>query len=267
VGPFGRSALDCAYLLEAIAGHDPHDATSLDRPVPNYRAACARGLEGLRIGFAEDWFVPLEDPVYDCLWKARDVLASDAVEIELPHTKFGIAAYYIIATAEASSNLARYDGVRYGLRTAGDSLAAMYAKTRAAGFGAEVKRRIILGTYALRSGYYDAYYLRAQKVRTLIKRDFERAFERCDVLVAPTAPSTAFKLGEKISDPLQMYMSDVYTIPINLAGLPAMSIPCGFVDGLPVGLQLIAPPLQEERLFAVAGAYQRATDWHTRRPR
>ena len=266
VGPLGRDALDCAHLLEAVAGHDPHDATSLDRPVPNYRDACARGAEGIRIGFADEWFAGMDKPVFDCLDEARKALSRDPVRVKLPHTEYGIAAYYIIATAEASSNLSRYDGVRYGLRVPGDNLGAMYAKTRAAGFGAEVKRRIILGTYALRSGYYDAYYLRAQKVRTLIKRDFERAFESCDVLVAPTAPSTAFKLGEKVSDPLQMYMSDVYTIPINLAGLPAMSIPCGFVGGLPIGLQLIAPPLQEERLFAVAGAFQRATDWHTKRP-
>jgi aspartyl-tRNA(Asn)/glutamyl-tRNA(Gln) amidotransferase subunit A len=266
VGPLGRSALDCAQLLEAIAGHDPHDATSLDRPVPNYRDACARPLEGLRIGIADEWLAGLDKPILDCLDAARQLLSRDPVRVTLPHTTYGIAAYYIIATAEASSNLARYDGVRYGLRVADDNLNAMYARTRAAGFGSEVKRRIMLGTYALRSGYYDAYYVRAQKVRTLIKRDFDEAFAKCDVIVAPTTPTTAFKLGEKVSDPLQMYMSDVYTIPVNLAGLPAMSLPCGFVDGLPVGLQLIAPPLQEERLFAVAGAFQRATDWHQKRP-
>jgi aspartyl-tRNA(Asn)/glutamyl-tRNA(Gln) amidotransferase subunit A len=266
VGPFGRSALDCAYLLQAIAGHDAHDATSLDRPVPDYRAACDKPIGALRIGFADEWFAGMDKAIFDCLSEARQVISRDPVHVDLPHTKYGIAAYYIVATAEASSNLARYDGVRYGLRVAGDNLTAMYARTRAAGFGAEAKRRIMLGTYALRSGYYDAYYVRAQKVRTLIKRDFEEAFKKCDVIVAPTTPTTAFKLGEKISDPLQMYMSDVYTIPVNLAGLPAMSVPCGFVNGLPVGLQLIAPPLQEERLFAVAAAFQRATDWHARRP-
>ncbi|HEX6839632.1 MAG TPA: Asp-tRNA(Asn)/Glu-tRNA(Gln) amidotransferase subunit GatA [Polyangia bacterium] len=267
VGPFGRSALDVAHLLEAIAGHDPHDSTSLDRPVPNYRAACTVGIEKLRIGFPAHWVAGLDASVVQPIFDALEVLGGHEKPIELPHTDYGIAAYYIIATAEASSNLARYDGVRYGLRVAGDSLGAMYAKTRAAGFGAEPKRRIILGTYALRSGYYDAYYLRAQKVRTLIRRDFEEAFKQVDIIVAPTAPTVAFKIGEKASDPLQMYLNDVFTIPVNLAGLPAISSPGGFADGLPVGLQLIAPPLQEERLFAVAGAFQRATDWHTRRPR
>jgi len=269
VGPFGRSALDCAHLLQAIAGHDPHDSTSLDRPVPDYAAACARGVDKLRIGFAARWLDGLDGAVAQPIFDAIELLVGrkQAEIVELPHTDYGIASYYIIATAEASSNLARYDGVRYGLRAPGaDSLGAMYAKTRAAGFGAEPKRRIMLGTYALRSGYYDAYYVRAQKVRTLIKRDFDAAFRKCDVILAPTAPTTAFKLGEKASDPLQMYLNDVFTIPVNLAGLPAMSIPCGFADGLPVGLQLIAPPLAEESLFAVAGAFQRDTDWHARRP-
>jgi aspartyl-tRNA(Asn)/glutamyl-tRNA(Gln) amidotransferase subunit A len=268
VGPFGRSALDCAHLLQAIAGHDPRDATSLDRPVPDYGVACARGLDGLRIGFAARWLDGLDGAVAQPIFDAIEQLTGgrQAEIVELPHTDYGIASYYIIATAEASSNLARYDGVRYGLRAPSDTLGAMYAKTRAAGFGAEPKRRIMLGTYALRSGYYDAYYVRAQKVRTLIKRDFDDAFKKCDVILAPTAPTTAFKLGEKVSDPLQMYLNDVFTIPVNLAGLPAMSIPCGFADGLPVGLQLIAPPLGEEKLFAVAGAFQRATDWHTKRP-
>jgi aspartyl-tRNA(Asn)/glutamyl-tRNA(Gln) amidotransferase subunit A len=269
VGPFGRSALDCAHLLQAIAGHDPHDSTSLDRPVPDYAAACARGTEKLRIGFAARWLDGLDGAIAQPIFDAIELLVGkDQAEIvELPHTDYGIASYYIIATAEASSNLARYDGVRYGLRAdAADSLGAMYARTRAAGFGAEPKRRIMLGTYALRSGYYDAYYVRAQKVRTLIKRDFDAAFRKCDVILAPTAPTTAFKLGEKVSDPLQMYLNDVFTIPVNLAGLPAMSIPCGLADKLPIGLQLIAPPLAEESLFAVAGAFQRATDWHTKRP-
>ncbi len=269
VGPFGRSALDCAHLLQAIAGHDAHDATSLDRPVPDYRAACARPLGSLRIGIPAEYFKDTPQAMGASVMGAIEALVAlgaTKVPVELPHTSYGIAAYYIVATAEASSNLARYDGVRYGLRVAGENLASMYARTRAAGFGAEVKRRIMLGTYALRSGYYDAYYLRAQKVRTLIKRDFARAFERCDVIATPTAPSTAFALGAKIDDPLEMYLNDVYTIPASLAGLPGMSVPCGFIEGLPAGLQLIAPPLAEETLFAVAGAYQRATDWHTRRP-
>ena len=269
VGPFGRSALDVAHLLQAIAGHDPHDATSLDRPVPDYRAACDKPLGALRIGIPAEYFKDTPQAMGASVSSAIDELVklgATKVPVELPHTRYGIAAYYIVATAEASSNLARYDGVRYGLRVAGSSLAQMYARTRAAGFGAEVKRRIMLGTYALRSGYYDAYYLRAQKVRTLIKRDFQRAFERCDVIATPTAPSTAFALGAKVDDPLEMYLNDVYTIPASLAGLPGMSIPCGFIEGLPAGLQLLGPPLGEEMLFAVAGAYQRATDWHTRRP-
>ncbi len=269
VGPFGRSALDCAYLLEAVAGHDPHDATSLDRPVPSYRDACARPLGALRIGIPSEYFKDAPAAMASSVMAAVDELCklgATKVPVELPHTRYGIAAYYIVATAEASSNLARYDGVRFGLRVPGDNLGAMYARTRAAGFGAEPRRRIMLGTYALRSGYYDAYYLRAQKVRTLIKRDFERAFASCDVIATPTAPSTAFPLGAKIADPLEMYLNDVYTIPCNLAGLPGMSIPCGFIEGLPAGLQLLGPPLGEEALFAVAGAYQRVTDWHTRRP-
>ncbi|MGZ3408187.1 MAG: amidase family protein, partial [Polyangia bacterium] len=269
VGPFGRSALDCAYLLQAIAGHDPHDSTSLEHSVPDYRAACTRPFAALRIGIPSEYFKDTPAAMGASVMAAVDELCKHGatkVPVELPHTSYGIAAYYIVATAEASSNLARYDGVRYGLRVAGDNLNAMYARTRAAGFGAEAKRRIMLGTYALRSGYYDAYYLKAQKVRTLIKRDFERAFDSCDVIATPTAPSTAFKLGAKVDDPLEMYLNDVYTIPCSLAGLPGMSVPCGFLEGLPVGLQLLAPPLAEERLFSVAGEYQRATDWHTRRP-
>ncbi len=269
VGPFGRSALDCARLLEAVAGHDPHDSTSLDRPVPDYRAACARPVSALKIGIPAEYFADAPPAMAARVLAAVDELVklgATRVPVELPHTRYGIAAYYIIATAEASSNLARYDGVRYGLRVPADGLGAMYRKTRAAGFGAEVKRRIMLGTYALRSGYYDAYYVRAQKVRTLIRRDFARAFESCHVIATPTAPSVAFALGAKVDDPLEMYLNDVYTIPCNLAGLPGLSLPCGFIDGLPAGLQLLGPPLGEETLFAVAGAFQRATDWHTRRP-
>jgi aspartyl-tRNA(Asn)/glutamyl-tRNA(Gln) amidotransferase subunit A len=223
----------------------------------------------LRIGVPEEWLAQVATPVAKVIEDAIALLVKQGarrVPVELPHARFGIAAYYLVATAEASSNLARYDGVRYGLRVPAHSLGAMYAETRAAGFGPEVKRRIMLGTYALRSGYYDAYYLRAQKVRTLIRRDFANAFASCDVIASPTSPTVAFKLGEKVSDPLAMYLNDVFTIPCNLAGLPGISIPCGFVDSLPVGLQLLGPPLGEPILFRAAGAYQRATDWHTRRP-
>ncbi|MDB4966959.1 MAG: Aspartyl-tRNA(Asn) amidotransferase subunit [Myxococcales bacterium] len=269
VGPFGRSALDCAYLLQAIAGHDAHDATSLGSPVPDYLAACARPIDGLRVGIVRSWVAKLDRELAALVEEAFNTLerlGARLVDVTLPTSEHGIAAYYIIATAEASSNLARYDGVRYGLRVPGENLNAMYARTRSAGFGDEVKRRIMLGTYALRSGYYDAYYLRAQKVRTLIRNEFARAFGAVDVIATPTAPSVAFKLGEKTDDPLAMYLNDVFTIPCNLAGIPGMSVPCGFSQSLPVGLQLLGPALGEETLFAVAGAYQRATDWHTRRP-
>jgi aspartyl-tRNA(Asn)/glutamyl-tRNA(Gln) amidotransferase subunit A len=269
VGPLGRSALDCALVLEAIAGHDPRDATSLPVEVPRYRDAVAGSAKGLRIGVPDEWFGKCDAAIAQPVGAAIDALVKEGatrVKIALPHTDYGIAAYYLVATAEASSNLARYDGIRYGLRVPAENLNAMYAKSRAAGFGAEVKRRIMLGTYALRSGYYDAYYLRAQKVRTLIKRDFEQAFANCDVIATPTSPTVAFKLGEKTADPLSMYLADVFTIPCNLAGLPGMSIPCGFSDGLPVGLQLLGPALGEPALFRAAGAYQRLTDWHTRVP-
>jgi aspartyl-tRNA(Asn)/glutamyl-tRNA(Gln) amidotransferase subunit A len=269
VGPFGMSAEDCAVVLQAIAGHDPLDATSLEAPVPDYRAASTAPLDGLRIGVPEAFLQKTDPAVAAVVDKAiGELVAAGAtrVAVELPHSDYGIAAYYLIATAEASSNLARYDGVRYGLGVRGDSLGESYARTRAAGFGTEAKRRIMLGTYALRSGYYDAYYLRAQKIRTLIRRDFAAAFERCDVLATPTSPTVAWPLGAKVDDPLAMYLSDVFTIPCNLAGLPGMSVPCGFVEKLPVGLQLLGPPLGESTLFRAAGNYQRLTDWHTRRP-
>ncbi len=276
VGPFGRSAEDCALVLEAIAGQDPHDSTSLAAPVPRYTDALAKGVHGLKIGLPAEYFKQTPSEIAAPVLAAIDELVrlgAEKVDVELPHTNYGIAAYYIVAPAEASSNLARYDGVRYGLRVPGDSLLQMYMQTRAAGFGAEVKRRIMLGTYALRSGYYDAYYLKAQKVRTLIRRDFVAAFGLCDLIATPTSPSVAFKIGQKAADPLQMYLNDVFTIPCNLAGIPGMSIPCGFAAPpdnanlqLPVGLQLLGPSLGEERLFQVAGAYQSATDWHTRRP-
>ncbi len=269
VGPIGRSARDCALVLETIAGHDPHDATSLPNPVPKYTEACNRSLKGLRIGVPAEYFEKLDSAVGKLVLDAIDALVSQGavkVEVKLPHTDYAIAAYYLIATAEASSNLARYDGVRYGLRVPSENLNSMYGATRAAGFGPEVKRRIMLGTYALRAGYYDAYYLKAQKVRTLIRRDFASAFERCDLVAGPTSPTVAFKLGEKSADPLAMYLSDIYTIPCNLAGLPGISIPCGFSEQLPVGLQLLGPPLGEETLFGAAAGYERLTDWTTRRP-
>jgi aspartyl-tRNA(Asn)/glutamyl-tRNA(Gln) amidotransferase subunit A len=275
VGPFGRTVLDCALLLQVIAGHDPHDATSLTHPVPDYPQTTAANAKGLRIGIPEEYFASASPAIAGPVLTAIDTLCREGatkVAVSLPHTDYGISAYYLIATAECSSNLARYDGVRYGLREPSSTLSSMYGKTRAAGFGAEVKRRIMLGTYALRAGYYDAYYLKAQKVRTLIRRDFEKAFQNCDVIATPTSPTVAFKLGQRTTDPLEMYLSDIYTIPCNLAGLPGMSLPCGFVkpeDGkreLPVGLQLLGPALGEPTLFRVGGAYQRLSDWHTRRP-
>jgi aspartyl-tRNA(Asn)/glutamyl-tRNA(Gln) amidotransferase subunit A len=274
VGPLARSARDCARVLAAIAGPDPRDATSLPHPVPDY-AQAAGSLRGLKVGVPEEYFRGCAAPVADAVNAAVDLMCKEGAErvaVTLPNTDYGLSAYYLIATAECSSNLARYDGVRYGLRAPGESLLEMYTRTRAAGFGKEVKRRIMLGTYALRAGYYDAYYLKAQKVRTLIRRDFAAAFDRCDVIATPTAPQVAFRLGAKVADPLEMYLSDVFTIPCNLAGLPGMSLPCGLAsppDGaglLPVGLQLVAPPLGEPAIFSAAFAYQRLTDWHRRRP-
>ncbi|HEY8370294.1 MAG TPA: Asp-tRNA(Asn)/Glu-tRNA(Gln) amidotransferase subunit GatA [Thermodesulfobacteriota bacterium] len=274
-GPFGAGALDCAYLLDAIAGHDPLDSTSVDRPVPNTVEALGRagrdGAKGLRIGLPREFFGEGLDPEVARLVreaaKVFESLGATLVDVSLPTSMQGICAYYIVAPAEASSNLARYDGVRYGYRTpAPENLLDMYERTRAEGFGAEVKRRILIGTYALSSGYYDAYYLKASQVRTLIARDFEQAFAKADLLLTPTAPTPAFRLGEKTDDPLTMYLNDVYTIPVNLAGLPGLSMPCGFVGGLPVGAQLVAPAFEEERLLRAAHAYQLETDHHTRRP-
>ena len=276
VGPLGRTVEDCALGLEVIAGLDPLDATSIDAPVPRFFDACREPIAGLRIGVPdEDIFAAGLDPAIAGLFRAALVelerQGARLVPVALPNPGHSLAAYYLIATAEASSNLARYDGVRYGLRAPSSDLGELYQQTRAAGFGDEVKRRILLGTYALRAGYYDAYYLRAQKVRALVKRDFDRAFATCDVIATPTSPVAAFKLGarsvETAGDPLAMYLSDVYTISCNLAGLPGLSVPCGFVDGhLPAGLQLLGPPLGEIDLLRAAAAYQRATDWHTRRP-
>jgi aspartyl-tRNA(Asn)/glutamyl-tRNA(Gln) amidotransferase subunit A len=271
VGPFGREVADCALALEVLAGHDPRDATSLAAPVPRYRDAAGRGLAGVRVGVPREYFGAGLDPeVGAAVTAAIDTLrhgGATLVDVSLPHTRYAIAAYYLICTAEAASNLARYDGVRYGLRVARPGLAESYRATRAAGFGPEVKRRIMLGTYVLRAGYYDAYYRKAQQARTLIRADFTAAFARCDVIATPTSPVGAFRLGERLAEPLAMYLADIYTISCNLAGLPGLSLPCGFTAaGLPIGLQLLGPPLGEEAILGAAFAYEAATPWHTRRP-
>jgi aspartyl-tRNA(Asn)/glutamyl-tRNA(Gln) amidotransferase subunit A len=272
VGPLARTVRDCALLLQAIAGHDPRDSTSLVAPVPDYASALRADARGLRLGVPRESLAEGVDPevraaVERSLQTFHD-LGAEVREVSLPHSRYGIAAYYLIATAEASSNLARYDGVRYGHRAREPKdLRDLYCRTRAEGFGPEVKRRIMLGTYALSAGYYDAYYLRAQKVRTLVCRDFEEAFREVDLVVGPTSPTPAFRLGEKTADPLPMYLADVFTVPCNLAGLPGLSIPCGFTaGGLPVGLQLLGRPLDEATLLGAAHAYEQATDWHLRRP-
>jgi aspartyl-tRNA(Asn)/glutamyl-tRNA(Gln) amidotransferase subunit A len=271
IGPFARTVADVALLLGLIAGPDPLDATAVDVPVPDYTAALGGGVAGLRLGIPEEYFIEGLDPeVASAVEAAIETLRGLGVKTErlsLPHTPYGLAAYYLIAPAEASSNLARYDGVKYGLRVPGGrDIVEMYGRTRAAGFGAEVKRRIMLGTYALSAGYYEAYYGRAQRVRTLVRRDFRQAFERVDALVAPTTPGVAFRLGEK-SDPLQMYLNDILTIPVNLAGLPGVSVPAGFTRaGLPIGLQIIGRAFDEPTVLRVAHAYQQATGWHRRRP-
>jgi len=272
IGPFARSARDAAILLQAIAGHDPRDSTSVNEPVPDYQAALTGDISGLRVGVPHEYFVEgTEDGVRQAVERAIDTLRSLGAEVgecSLPHTRFGVAAYYIIAPSEASANLARYDGIKYGfsLRHETDDLIEYVSLTRDAGFGTEVKRRIMLGTYALSSGYYDAYYLKAEQVRTLIKQDFDRAFQQFDVLVGPTSPTVAFKLGEKLSDPYAMYLNDVFTIPANLAGNPGISIPGGFSAGLPVGVQVIGPAFGEATLLRVADAFERATDYHARWP-
>jgi aspartyl-tRNA(Asn)/glutamyl-tRNA(Gln) amidotransferase subunit A len=273
VGVLAKDVTDAAIMLEAVSGHDPRDSTSLDAPVPQYEAALAQGdgLKCLRIGVPKEYFVEGVDPeVQTSVRAAIDKLVelgATAHEISLPHTDYALPVYYLIAPAEASANLARYDGVRYGLRVDADSPIEMYRATRGQGFGAEVKRRIMLGTYALSAGYYDAYYLKAQKVRTLIKADFDAAFDEVEVIATPVSPTTAFHIGAKTDDPLQMYLSDVLTMSVNLAGNCGISLPCGFDQaGLPVGLQLIGPALAEERILRTAFAYEQATDWHSRRP-
>ena len=264
VGPLARTVEDAALLLGAVAGHDPRDMTSSARPVGDYLAGLEDGARGLRIGVPREWLGDGLEPgtlaAVRAALEAYQRLGATLVEVSLPHSRYGIAAYYIIAPAEASSNLARYDGVRFGLRAgAGGGLREMYAETRQEGFGPEVKRRIMLGTYALSSGYYDAYYLRAQKVRTLVRRDLDQAFERCDLVAGPVAPGVAFRLGERVEDPLRMYLADVFTITANLAALPALSVPCGrdAATGLPVGLQLVGRPFDEATLLRAARALER----------
>jgi aspartyl-tRNA(Asn)/glutamyl-tRNA(Gln) amidotransferase subunit A len=276
IGPFGRTVKDTAIVLNAIAGYDPKDSTSLKVEIPNYVSSLKPDLRArgkLRIGVIKETFGNgLDSVVEQAVTKALDVLQSLGAEVHIiscPNFRYGVPSYYIIAPSEASANLARYDGVKYGFRAEdADNLLSMYTRTRSTGFGTEVKRRIMIGTYALSAGYYDAYYLKAQKIRTLIKQDFEKAFKMVDVLVSPTAPTTAFKTGEKVSDPLSMYLNDLMTIPVNLAGLPGLSIPCGFdQQGLPIGMQLIGQVLREDQLFQVAYAYEQSTSWLVNKPR
>ena len=269
-GPMAASAEDCALLLNTMVGFDERDSTSLDRPVEDYTRDLENPLNGLRIGLPKEFFGEGCDAEVMTAVRAAiaeyEKLGATTVEVSLPNSHLSVPAYYVIAPAEASSNLSRFDGARYGYRAPEyDNLEQMYEKTRAQGFGAEVKRRIMIGAYVLSHGYYDAYYLQAQRIRRLIANDFVEAFKHCDVIMGPTSPSTAFKLGEKAADPVQMYLSDIYTIAVNLAGLPGMSIPCGFVGGLPVGLQLIGNYFAEGALLNVAHRYQQATDWHQRR--
>ncbi len=272
IGPITKDVRDAALLLNIIAGHDPRDSTSADIPVPDYTRSLMNDIKGLTIGIPKEYFQEGIDPEVNQAVRAAIQLLKDQgasfKDISLPHTEYCVATYYIVATAEASSNLARYDGVQYGSRqqpaqVRRNALADMYTETRAKGFGREAKRRIMLGTYALSSGYYDAYYLRGQKVRTLIKSDFDKAFGDCDAIITPTSPTTAFRIGEKVNDPLSMYLSDILTISANLSGIPAISIPCGFSKaGLPIGLQIMTKAFDEETLFRLAYTYEQNTEWH-----
>ena len=272
IGPITQDVTDCALVLNAIADYDTRDSTSVPYPTPDYTQCLNTDLNGLRIGVPKEYFVEgmqteVEIAIRTAINKLEELGARVDWEVSLPHTPYALAVYYIIAPSEASANLARYDGVKYGFSYQdADSMWEAMEKTRQYGFGAEVKRRIMLGTYALSAGYYDAYYLKAQKVRTLIRQEFDQAFEKFDALVTPTSPTVPFKIGEKIDDPLQMYLSDVCTLPINIAGLPAISIPAGFANGLPIGLQIIGKPFSEETILKIAYAYQQATEWHKRRP-
>jgi len=270
IGPLARTARDCALILQAIAGHDPYDGTSASQAVPDYRAALTGDVRGLKIGVPREFFVDGMHPSVETAVReaiaALQAQGADVVEISLPHTKYALPVYYIIAPAEASANLARFDGVRFGLRVPDQDYRAELEHTRGQGFGPEVRRRIMLGTYALSAGYYDAYYKRAQQVRTLIRRDYQHAFEQVDLIAAPTSPTVAFPIGAHTDDPLAMYLEDVCTLPVNLAGVPGLVVPCGFDGALPIGLQLIGRPFDEATLLRVGDAYQRITDWHSRRP-
>jgi aspartyl-tRNA(Asn)/glutamyl-tRNA(Gln) amidotransferase subunit A len=272
IGPITKDVEDCAILMNAISGYDPRDSTSVNVEVPDYKQSLKRDVKGVRIGIPDEYFIEGMDPeVEKAIQEAIDSFkkwGAEVQKISLPHTEYAVAIYYIIATAEASSNLARYDGVKYGLRSKGyRDLMEMYTQSRAKGFGEEVKRRIILGTYVLSAGYYEAYYRKASQVRTLMRKDFEEAFQRVDVILVPTAPTPAFQIGEKTEDPLQMYLSDIHTIPVNLAGIPAISIPCGFShEGLPIGLQIMGKHFDEGMLLRVAYTFEQNTDFHLKKP-
>jgi aspartyl-tRNA(Asn)/glutamyl-tRNA(Gln) amidotransferase subunit A len=272
IGPITKDVKDAALLLNVIAGYDEMDSTSVDMPVSDYTRSLTKDVKGLTIGVPKEYFIEgIDKEVESSVRKAINILkdlGAKVIDISLPHTQYAVSAYYIVAPAEASSNLARFDGVQYGFRSPdAKDLVGMYIKTRSKGFGNEAKRRILLGTYCLSTGYYDAYYLKAQKVRTKIKEDFDDAFKSCDCIVTPTSPTPAFKIGEKTSDPLSMYLSDIFTISANLAGLPAISIPCGFSEGnLPIGLHILAKPFDEETIFRAAYAFEQNTDYHKKRP-
>jgi aspartyl-tRNA(Asn)/glutamyl-tRNA(Gln) amidotransferase subunit A len=275
IGPVTKTVRDAALIMNAIAGHDPRDSTSLNETVPDYVASLGKDLRGVRLGVPREYMIEGIDPqvraAIDSAVKQLNSLGADIIEVSLPSTEHAVAVYYIIATAEASANLARFDGVRYGYRAESPKdVLDLYGRTREEGFGPEVKRRIILGTYVLSSGYYDAYYLRAQKVRELIRQDFARVFENVDALISPTSPVVAFKLGERVADPLQMYLADIFTIAANLAGICGVSVPCGFAElnghQLPIGLQLLGKSLDDARILQIAHAYEQSTDWHKARP-
>ena len=267
IGPVTRDVTDCAHLMNIISGYDKRDSTSINAEVPDYTKSLVKDVKGLKIGLPKEYFVEgmdedVEKAVRAAIKQFED-LGAEVVEVSMPHTKYAVSAYYLIAPAEASSNLARYDGVSYGARVEGTDIVDMYKKTRSEKFGEEVQRRIMLGTYALSAGYYDAYYLQALKVRTLVKQDFDKAFEKVDVLITPTAPTPAYKIGDMISDPMKMYLQDICTIPVNLAGVPGISLPCGFSNsGMPIGLQIIGKPLGEETLIRAAYTFEQNNEYH-----